>query len=126
MTRRLSSVLKPVVSLLALAIAGAHAQQGESSIAPPQDTPYAPGTIRLEVDATNLSQRIFRVKETIPVQAGELVLLYPMWIPGGHTPRGAIDKVAGITFKANGQKLDWKRDPLDVAAFHVNVAKSRS
>ncbi len=121
MTRRLSSVLTPVVSLLALAITGAHAQQGESSIAPPQDVPYAPGTIRLEVDATNLSQRIFRVKETIPVQAGELVLLYPMWIPGGHTPRGAIDKVAGLTIKANGQKLDWKRDPLDVAAFHVTV-----
>ncbi len=99
----------------------ASAQQAASSIAQPQDTPYAPGTIRLEIDATNLSQRIFRVKETIPVQAGELTLLYPMWVPGGHTPRNAIDKIAGIEFKAGGAKLDWKRDPLDVAAFHVTV-----
>ncbi len=99
----------------------ASAQQAASSIAQPQDTPYAPGTIRLEIDATNLDQRIFRVKETIPVQAGELTLLYPMWVPGGHTPRNAIDKIAGIEFKAGGAKLDWKRDPLDVAAFHVTV-----
>jgi predicted metalloprotease with PDZ domain len=44
-----------------------------------------------------------------------------MWVPGGHTPRNAIDKIAGITFKANGQKLEWKRDPLEVAAFHIDV-----
>lgn len=104
----------------------ASAQQAASSIAPPQDTPYAPGTIRLEIDATNLDQRIFRVKETIPVQAGELTLLYPMWVPGGHTPRNAIDKIAGIEFKAGGAKLDWKRDPLDVAAFHVTVPEGVS
>jgi predicted metalloprotease with PDZ domain len=106
-----------VLSALSLALAGSlHAE-----VPPPQDTPYAPGTIKVEVDATNLAQRIFRVKETIPVQAGELTLLYPEWIPGGHSPRGAIDKVAGITFSANGQKLAWKRDTLDVHAFHVTV-----
>ena len=111
MSRRL------VLAILSLAVAGVvHAE-----IPAPQDTPYAPGTIKIEVDATNLAQRIFRVKETIPVQAGELTLLYPMWIPGGHTPRGAIDKIAGITFKANGQKLDWTRDTLEVSAFHLNV-----
>ena len=105
------------LSVLSLALAGSlHAE-----IPAPQDTPYAPGTIKVEVDATNLAQRIFRVKETIPVQPGELTLLYPEWIPGGHSPRGAIDKVAGITFSANGQELAWKRDTLDVHAFHVTV-----
>ena len=116
--------LLPLALSLLLA-GGANAQQAASSIPPPQDTPY-PGTITLEVDATNLSQRIFRVKQTIPAQPGELVLLYPMWIPGGHTPRGAIDKIAGIQFSANGNKLDWKRDPLDVAAFHVTVPEGAS
>src|SRR5690606_38517423 len=116
--------LLPLALSLLLA-GGANAQQAASSIPPPQDTPY-PGTITLEVDATNLSQRIFRVKQTIPAQPGELVLLYPMWIPGGHTPRGAIDKIAGIEFSANGNKLDWKRDPLDVAAFHVTVPEGAS
>ncbi|WP_256645988.1 M61 family metallopeptidase [Thermomonas paludicola] len=111
--------LLPLALSLLLA-GGAHAQNPASAIAPPQDIPY-PGTIKLEVDATNLAQRIFRIKQTIPAQAGPLTLLYPMWVPGGHTPRNAIDKLAGITFKANGQTLEWKRDTLDVAAFHIDV-----
>ena len=116
MSRRL------ILAALSLAVAGSlHAE-----VPAPRDVPYAPGTIKLEVDATNLAQRIFHVKQTIPVQAGELTLLYPMWIPGGHTPRGAIDKVAGLAFKANGQKLDWKRDTIDVAAFHVTVPEGVS
>ncbi|MDI1252226.1 hypothetical protein [Thermomonas sp.] len=112
-------MLRPRLLCLALAsllAAGASAQE----IPPPRDVPY-PGTIKIEVDATNLAQRIFRVKQTIPVQAGPLTLLYPMWVPGGHSPKNSIDKIAGITFKANGQKLDWKRDTLDVAAFHIDV-----
>jgi predicted metalloprotease with PDZ domain len=105
------------ILLLALACAGTlHAE-----VPAPLDTPYAPGTIRIEVDATNLSQRIFRVRETIPVLPGELTLLYPQWVPGGHSPRNPIDKVAGIVFSANGRKLEWKRDPLDVHAFHLGV-----
>ena len=57
---------------------------------------------------------------------GELTLLYPEWIPGGHSPRGAIDHVAGITFTANGRKLEWTRDPLDVHAFHLTVPQGVS
>lgn len=109
---RLALCLLTALSLPAVAVA---------SVPTPQDVPYAPGTIRIEVDTTNLSQRIFRVKETIPVKAGELTLMYPEWVPGGHSPRNPIDKIAGITFKANGQKLAWKRDPLDVHAFHLTV-----
>ena len=92
----------------------------------PQNVPYAPGTIRIEVDATNLSQRIFRVKQTIPVTSGELTLLYPKWVPGGHSPRNPIDKIAGITFKASGKKLEWKRNTVDVNAFHLTVPEGVS
>lgn len=113
-------LLPLALPLLMAGSVGVHAQSVSAAVAPPQDVPY-PGTIRLEVDATNLNQRIFRVKETIPATPGALTLLYPMWIPGGHTPRGAIDKIAGITFTANGQRLEWKRDPLNVAAFHLVV-----
>jgi predicted metalloprotease with PDZ domain len=111
----------PLFAAVLFALAAMSPSRVHAQVAPPQDTPYAPGTIKVEVDATNLAQRIFRVKETIPVQAGELTLLYPEWIPGGHSPRGAIDKVAGIAFHANGQALAWKRDTLDVHAFHVTV-----
>ncbi|MFS8136601.1 MAG: peptidase M61, partial [Thermomonas sp.] len=112
-------MLRP--SLLCLALASLLASNASAQeIPPPRDVAY-PGTIRLEVDATNLAQRIFHVKQTIPVQAGPFTLLYPMWVPGGHSPKNSLDKIAGITFKANGRKLDWKRDTLDVAAFHIDV-----
>ncbi|MCH8616755.1 peptidase M61 [Sphingomonas sp. SM33] len=86
-----------------------------------RDVPF-PGTLQLTVDATDVTRGIFRIRERVPVTAaGDLVLLYPKWIPGGHTPRGDIAKVAGFKFSANGQPLEWKRDTIDVAAFHVNV-----
>lgn len=86
-----------------------------------KDVPF-PGTLQLTVDATDVTRGIFRIRERVPVaSAGDVVLLYPKWIPGGHTPRGDIDKVAGFKFSANGQPLDWKRDTIDVTAFHVKV-----
>ena len=112
-------MLRPRLLCLALAALLATSASAQE-IPPPRDMPY-PGTVKIEVDATNLAQRIFRVKQTIPAQAGPLTLLYPMWVPGGHSPKNSIDKIAGITFKANGQTLDWKRDTLDVAAFHIGV-----
>ncbi len=86
-----------------------------------RDVAY-PGTIKLEVEATDLDRGIMKIKETIPVAgSGPLVLLAPQWIPGNHAPRGPIDKLAGLEITANGQKLAWKRDPVDVYAFHVDV-----
>ena len=91
-----------------------------AAVPTPVDVPY-PGTIAISVDATDLSQRIFRVHETIPVQSGNLTLLYPEWLPGNHAPEGPIDKLAGLVVTSNGERLDWKRDPLDVYAFHIRV-----
>ncbi len=114
MTRRLLPLA------LSLLLAGVAQAQTSAAVPVPQDVPY-PGTIKLEVDATNLSQRIFRVRQTIPVQAGKLTMLFPMWVPGGHSPRNSLDKIAGLTFKAAGKTLEWKRDTLNVAAFHLDV-----
>lgn len=91
------------------------------SIPPARDIPF-PGTIRLRVDATDVQRRIFRVRQTIPVpQAGDFVLLYPEWLPGAHSPRGAIKNVAGLRISAGNRRLNWRRDPADVYAFHVDV-----
>ncbi|MGC4252831.1 MAG: peptidase M61 [Sphingobium sp.] len=88
----------------------------------PKDVPYPGGTIRLEVDASDTVQRIFRVKETIPVASGgPMTLLMPQWLPGNHAPRGQIEKLTGLTFTADGKPLAWKRDPLDVYAFQIDV-----
>ncbi len=86
----------------------------------PVDRPY-PGTITVDVDATDLDRRIFTVHETIPVAAGPLTLLYPQWLPGKHSPRGPIDKLAGLVIHGGGQRIEWTRDPVDVYAFHLDV-----
>jgi len=86
----------------------------------PQDIPFN-GTLKINVDATDLAHRVFRVHETVPAQAGPLTLLYPQWLPGNHSPTGPIDKLAGLVVKANGKVIPWKRDPLNVYAFHVDV-----
>ncbi|MBA8884326.1 M61 family metallopeptidase [Dokdonella fugitiva] len=98
------------------ALGGAHAAQAPHPLAASW-----PGTIRLDVDATDIDHRIFRVREQVPVSPGPLTLLYPQWLPGKHAPRGAIDKLAGLHFSANGQSVAWKRDPLDVYAFQLEV-----
>ena len=86
-----------------------------------QDIPY-PGTIQLDVDATDTTQGIFRVKETIPVAAaGPMALLFPKWLPGNHSASGQLDKLAGLVIRAGGKVVPWVRDTVDVYAFHVDV-----
>jgi predicted metalloprotease with PDZ domain len=106
---------------MALAASGACAQAAwTDSVPAPQDTPY-PGTVTLQVDASDTAQGIFRVRESIPVQAGALTLLYPQWIPGDHSPTGPIAMLAGLRLSANGQPLKWTRDKYNVYAFHLDV-----
>ncbi len=80
-----------------------------------------PGTIQLAVDATDLSRRVYQVRERIPVQAGPLKLWYPQWIPGNHAPTGPINQFAGLIISGNGQRIAWRRDPLDMYAFELEV-----
>ncbi|MDL2356601.1 MAG: peptidase M61 [Pseudomonadota bacterium] len=115
MTAPFKHRLLPLVALLA-----AFALPARAAVPPPLDQPY-PGTIVLKVDATNLSQQIFRVKMAIPVQAGPLTLLYPQWLPGNHGPSGPLTQLAGLKFSANGKPIEWVRDPVQVHAFHVTV-----
>ncbi|HEY3521057.1 MAG TPA: peptidase M61 [Rhodanobacteraceae bacterium] len=111
--------------LLALSAGASADVDPQPNVPPPQDTPY-PGTITLSVDASDTSQGIFRAHETIPVQAGELTLLYPKWLPGNHSPTGPIDKLAGLKVSANGKELTWTRDKYDVYAFHIDVPQGVS
>jgi hypothetical protein len=91
-------------------------------IAAPQDIPYPGGPITLSVDATDIGRRIFQVHETIPVaKAGPLVLLFPQWLPGNHSPSGQLDKFAGLIIRAGGQRIEWVRDPVNVFAFHIDA-----
>ncbi|QNH17724.1 hypothetical protein HEP74_02879 [Xanthomonas sp. SS] len=108
-----------------LLLAATAAFQASAQTAPPQDVPFA-GTLKIDVDATDLAHRIFRVRTTMPATPGPMTLLYPQWIPGNHSPTGPIDKLAGLVIKANGQVLPWKRDQFDVYAFKVEVPQGAS
>jgi predicted metalloprotease with PDZ domain len=86
----------------------------------PRDVAYTAGAVRLDVDATDLDRRIFRVRETVPLAgSGPVTLLFPKWLPGNHSPSGQLDKFAGLVVRADGQPIPWTRDPVDVFAFHI-------
>jgi len=112
--------LSALAVALLLPLSAVHAQT-----APPQDVAY-PGTLALTVDATDLAHRVFHATQSIPVVAGPLTLLYPQWIPGNHSPSGPINRVAGLKITGNGQRIAWRRDPLDVYAFKLLVPEGVS
>jgi predicted metalloprotease with PDZ domain len=97
------------------------------SLAPPRDADY-PGVIQLQVDATDVRRRIFDVRQTIPVaKPGRLALLYPKWIPGGHTSlQNSLHLMGGLTITTEGRPVPWVRDPVEVTAFHVEVPEGVS
>ncbi|MDH7973749.1 PDZ domain-containing protein [Sphingomonas sp. AR_OL41] len=86
-----------------------------------RDVPY-PGMMTLDIDATDTERGIFTVKETLTVAGGgHMVLLFPKWLPGAHSPRGELDKLAGVRISSGGKRIAWTRDPVDVFAYHIDV-----
>lgn len=82
--------------------------------------------IDLRVDATEAPQRLFHVRMTMAVKPGPMTLLYPKWIPGEHMPSGPIVNLVGLQIKGAGQSIPWKRDNLNMFAFHISVPASVS
>jgi len=81
-----------------------------------------PGVIKLHVDATDIDRRLIQVRQTIPVSGpGPLILFYPQWIPGNHGPVGPVANVGGLTFTANGQRLEWVRNTVQPWAYQIDV-----
>jgi len=109
-----------VISCLARGSAAALPADPGVGIPVATDTPY-PGVIHLAVDLRDTQQRIFRVHESVPVQPGPLVLLYPKWIPGEHGPTGPIDTVVGFQISTSGTPLKWRRDLREAYAVRVLI-----
>jgi predicted metalloprotease with PDZ domain len=86
----------------------------------PQDRDY-PGVIAIQADLTDLDHQIIRVRQTVPVSAGPLVLQYPKFIPGNHADTGPIQLISGVTVTGNGQRIEWVRDTVDPHAFHLDI-----
>ena len=81
----------------------------------------SPRPITLEVDAREAARRILHARLSIPAAPGPLTLVYPKWIPGEHGPTGPIADLTGLAFSAGGKALAWRRDSVEMFAFHVEV-----
>jgi len=118
MKRRFANVLSLlfIFALTHAVGAEAFAQVGRGDVAP-----GARAAVRLSVDATDAPRKLFRATETIPARPGPLTLYYPAWLPGEHGPTGPVINLSGLRFAAGGKTLRWRRDPVDMYAFHVEV-----
>ncbi|MCA6320384.1 MAG: peptidase M61, partial [Phenylobacterium sp.] len=121
-----------VAALLALVLGAgeALAAPGQRSLPQPEPLPPPivaakdeayPGTLRLQVDATDLERRIFRVRQSVPLAGpGPVTLLYPQWLPGRHRPFAQVEHLTGLKITSGGRQVPWRRDTVEIAAFHVD------
>ncbi len=117
-----ASVLLFAVGAPALAQVGTPALPVALAPIPAAKDEAYPGVIKLHVDATDIDRRLIQVRQTIPVSGpGPLVLFYPQWIPGQHGPVGPVANVGGLTFTANGQRLEWVRNTVQPWAYQIEV-----
>ena len=118
MRRRLSSLI-----LAAFVVALIHSQSVASR--PRIDTPPATA-ITLSVDATEAPRKLFHARLTMAVSPGPLTLVYPKWIPGEHGPTGPVVDLASLKLTAGGKTIPWRRDDVDMYAFHLEVPAGAS
>lgn len=121
--RRLAPLVCAALATLAAAIPSA-------PLRPAWAAPQAGGgtagggarAIAITVDASAAPRRILHVREQIPVdKAGPMTLHYPRWQPGAHGPVIPPLNLTGLSLRANGKPLAWRRDEVDVSSFHVEV-----
>lgn len=98
--------------------------QAEFATARPGNPPAS--FITLSVDATEAPRKLFHARMTMPASPGPLTLVYPQWIPGEHGPTGPIVNLAGLKFTAGGKTIPWRRDEVDMYAFHLDVPAGAS
>jgi predicted metalloprotease with PDZ domain len=85
--------------------------------------PYKTTPIQITADLSEGPRKLYHAEVDIPVTAGPITLTTPKWIPGNHRPTGPVDEITGVVFTADGQVLPWRRDDVDLYAFHVTVPK---
>lgn len=104
---RPSACLWSLLLLFILSIAHAQCAWGQT------------GPITLEVDAREAPRRIFHAQLTIPATPGPLTLFYPKWLT--WLPIGPVNNLVNLKIAAAGKALPWRRDDLDIYAFHVDI-----
>ena len=110
----------PVILAVLFAIGAPHAQTPA-----PQDARVT-SAITLAVDARETPRRLLHARESMSVTPGTLTLVYPKWLPGEHAPDGPVTDLVGLSFSIGGRRLAWRRDPVDLYAFHVEIPPGAS
>jgi predicted metalloprotease with PDZ domain len=77
--------------------------------------------VRIAVDLRDSPRHVFHAKLKFPVKPGPLTLVYPKWIQGEHAPTGPIVNLTGLKMLAGGKEVAWRRDDVDMYAFHLEV-----
>jgi predicted metalloprotease with PDZ domain len=81
----------------------------------------AASSATIEVDAREAPRGIMSAHLLLPVAEGPLTLVYPKWLPGRHSPAGPLTSLGGPRFTAGGRTLPWRRDSVDLNAFHLDI-----
>jgi predicted metalloprotease with PDZ domain len=117
-------VLPLSIGLLLLCVCAprpAPAADEPNANAQPYATQANPETLVL--DAREVGRGLMTATMRIPVEPGEFTFVYPKWVPGEHGPTGPLANISEIKVSAGGQPLDWRRDQVDMYAFHVDVPR---
>ena len=128
--------LAPALAMLAVAAGLSAAPPSPGPMAVPivqtvpdaADIAWPGGTMTLDIDASDVARGAFRVVQTIPLApgtfaagSGRLTLFNALWLAGKHGPVGSTAEIVDLRFFAGGKALEWKRDPVEVNAFHITV-----
>jgi predicted metalloprotease with PDZ domain len=81
----------------------------------------APSVAKIDVDAREAPRGIMSAHLLLPVAEGPLTLVYPKWLPGRHSPAGPLTSLGGPRFTAGERTLPWRRDSVDLNAFHLDI-----
>jgi predicted metalloprotease with PDZ domain len=103
----------PLLSAFTIVLFGLQAMPGRAEKAP----------IQITADLTDAPRKLYHAEVDLPVTAGPLTLTTPKWIPGNHRPTGPVDDITGVVFSIDGKPIEWRRDDVDLYAFHVTIPK---
>src|ERR1700730_18523466 len=78
-------------------------------------------TVTVQVDASQISRKIVHAHLVMPVKPGPLTLFYPKWIPGEHAPTGPIQGLVDLQLSANGKRVPWRRDLVELYTIQCEV-----
>jgi predicted metalloprotease with PDZ domain len=117
----IARALRTSLSAGALVILGASWGGGAGAQTPAAGPDAAAAVATVAVDAREAPRGIMSAHLELPVSAGPVTLVYPKWLPGRHSPAGPLTSLGGPRFTAAGRVLPWRRDSVDLYAFHLDV-----